>query len=172
MDRRSFFRWLSFALTGAYAAFLAIPGIGLIVEPLRRQSKQGRRRRLLKLADLEVGVPRRFVVRDRRIDAWTRYPEGPIGAVWLVRRGAREVDVFSATCPHLGCAVDHVAAERKFFCPCHEASFGEDGGVLGGPPLRGLDRLDSVLEQVEGQDWVSIVFERFEPGTQEQIPLG
>ncbi len=171
MNRRALFRWISFTLSAGFALFLAIPGIGLLVEPLRRQAKKGKRRRLLKLNDLEVGVPRKFVLRDRRTDAWTRYQEGPIGAVWLVRRDAKQVDVFSVTCPHLGCQVDHVAAEKKFFCPCHEASFTEDGGIISGPQRRGLDTLDTTLETVAGEEWVSVIFEKFEAGSEEKIPL-
>lgn len=172
MDRRSFFRWLSLILSACYAAFLAIPGVGMLLEPLGRQAKKGKRRRLIKLSDLEIGVARKVIISDRRADAWTRYPEGPIGAVWMVRRSDSLVDVFTVTCPHLGCQVDHVAGEKKFVCPCHEASFTEEGGIVSGPQLRGLDRLDSVIERVDGQDWVSIVFQRFESGTEEKIPLG
>lgn len=172
MNRRALFRWISLVLSSCFAAFLAVPGIGMLVEPLWRQAKKGKRRRLLKLSDLQVGMPRKFVLRDRRTDAWTRYPEGPIGAVWLVRRDEKLVDVFSVTCPHLGCQVDHIAAEKKFFCPCHEASFSEEGGIIEGPQMRGLDRLDTVIEAVKGEEWVSVIFQRFEAGSQEKIPLG
>lgn len=170
MNRRTLFRRMSLVLSGCFAVFLAVPGIGMLIEPLRRQAKKEKRRRLLKLSDLEIGVPRKFVIRDRRADAWTRYAEGPIGAVWIVRRDER-VDVFSVTCPHLGCQVEHVAAEKMFFCPCHEASFTDDGGIISGPQLRGLDRLDTAVEKVKGEEWVSVVFERFETGTQEKTPL-
>ena len=76
MNRRTLFRWMSLVLTGCFATFLAVPGIGMLIEPLRRQAKKEKRRRLLKLSDLEIGVPRKFVIRDRRTDAWTRYPDG------------------------------------------------------------------------------------------------
>jgi Rieske Fe-S protein len=172
MQRRRFFKWASLLLGGAWVVIAGLPGVGLLVEPLRRQNRHGKARRLLKLGDLEVGVPRKVVIVDRRVDAWTRYPPGPIGAVWMVRRDNQRVDVFTVTCPHLGCPVEHIAAEKKFFCPCHEASFGEDGSVLGGPQQRGLDRLQTRIEIVAGEAWVSVVLERFEPGIPEKISLG
>lgn len=172
MQRRRFFQWLTYGLSAAYVAFLAVPGVGLIVDPLRKQARKGKRRRLIRLADLAVGEPRKVVISDRRVDAWTKYPEGPIGAVWMVRRDDKTVDVFSVTCPHLGCPVDHVSAEKQFFCPCHEASYQEDGAIISGPQQRGLDSLDTKIEDVAGEAWVSVIFERFELGTQEKISLG
>ncbi|MFN0053163.1 MAG: ubiquinol-cytochrome c reductase iron-sulfur subunit [Planctomycetales bacterium] len=172
MQRRGFFKWVSLILSGLSVAFVAIPGVGLLIEPLRRQARRGARRRLLKLAELEPGVPRKVVIQDRRIDAWTKYPQGAIGAVWVVRRNDRQVDAFSVSCPHLGCPVDHLAAEKKFYCPCHEATFDDEGRTISGPPQRGLDRLETSLETVDGEEWVHLVFERFEPGVQEKISLG
>jgi menaquinol-cytochrome c reductase iron-sulfur subunit len=172
MQRRRFFKWASLILGGLYVLFAAIPGIGLLMEPLRRRNKRGAIRRLVKLADLETGVPRKVIIRDRRTDAWTRYPEGPIGAVWMIRKSDQQVDVFSETCPHLGCPVEHLAAERKFFCPCHEGLYGDDGSIVSGPQQRGLDRLETRIETAGGVAWVGVVFERFELGTQEKVSLG
>jgi Rieske Fe-S protein len=172
MQRRSFFRGLSLFLSAAYVMFLAVPGVGLLVEPLKRQAGRGKRRRLARLSELEIGVPRRVVITDRRTDAWTRYPPGPIGAVWVVRRAEREVDIFTDVCPHLGCPVEHQGAEKQFFCPCHGGTFSESGEMVAGPQQRGLDRLGSSIESSGGEDWVSVVYQRFETGRSEKVPLG
>lgn len=172
MQRRTFFHWLSIALAAAYVAFLAIPGVGLLIEPLQKHARKGRRRRLIRLNDLDLNEPRKIVITDRRTDAWTRYPEGPIGSVWMIRRDGDKVDVFTVTCPHLGCPVEHLSAEKKFYCPCHEASYGEDGSMIEGPQQRGMDQLEVTMEDVKGEKWVSVVFERFELGTQEKISIG
>ena len=172
MQRRGFLHWVSALLSAAYVGFLSILGLGFLSEPVRRPPLGGRRRVLAPLRDLEIGVPRRIVISDRRVDAWTRYPEGAVGAVWVVRRSETEVDVFSVVCPHLGCPVEYSAEVRQFHCPCHEASYGSDGAVIAGPQRRGLDRLESWIETINEVAWVSAVFEKFELGTQEQIPLG
>jgi len=171
MERRTFFQWASALLGSAYAGLLALPGVGLLCEPLRRKAAQGNFRHLVKLDSLTEGTPRRIVLRDQRVDAWTRYPEGAIGAVWVVRTGDKTVEVFSVTCPHLGCPVDFQPEKPQFFCACHAARYGLDGGTVAGPQKRGLDRLETRLETVGSETWVSVQFARFEPGIPEQVPL-
>lgn len=171
MQRRSFLHWASGLLSAAYAGLLTIPGIGFLTEPLRRSQRAGKFRRLVRLADLEVGVPRKVLISDRRVDAWTKYPEGVVGAVWVNRRSETLVDVFSVVCPHLGCPVDYLGEDRQFYCPCHEASYRVDGTIVAGPQRRGLDRLETQVESIAGEAWVSVVFAKFELGSAEQIPL-
>lgn len=171
MDRRRFFQRSSGLLSIAYAAFLAIPGVGFLISPLREARKKSKQHRLAKLADLEIDQPLKVVVTDQRIDAWTRYPKGPIGSVWIVRRDDQTVEAFSATCPHLGCAVQHVPTEEQFYCPCHEARFNQDGAVKSGPSRRGLDKLEVDLEPVGEEIWVTVRFQKFELGSAEKIAL-
>ena len=49
-------------------------------------------------------------------------------------------------CPHLGCTVPWVGKEQKFICPCHLGMFSAHGTLLGGPPPRNMDRLESKVE--------------------------
>ncbi len=172
MNRRRFFHWCSLLFGGLAAAIIAIPGTAFFVDPLSRGKRAGKRHRLLKLNDLEVGVPRKVVISDQRIDAWTRHPLGPIGAVWLVRRQDGSVAAFSSICPHLGCGVDYHPEGGKFFCPCHQASYASDGGIIAGPVLRGLDALEVRLDTVKGEAWVSVVYEKFAAGLPEKISRG
>ena len=46
----------------------------------------------------------------------------------------------STRCMHLGCPVRYVQASERFICPCHGGVYGFDGKVVGGPPVRPLDR--------------------------------
>jgi menaquinol-cytochrome c reductase iron-sulfur subunit len=50
------------------------------------------------------------------------------------------VIALSSRCMHLGCPVRWTAAADRFICPCHGGVYGFDGGVVGGPPVRPLDR--------------------------------
>ena len=45
----------------------------------------------------------------------------------------------SATCPHLGCAVEPTA--DGFVCPCHSSRFDQQGALLHGPATRSLTAL-------------------------------
>ncbi len=46
----------------------------------------------------------------------------------------------STRCMHLGCPVRYVQASQRFICPCHGGVYDFAGLVVGGPPVRPLDR--------------------------------
>jgi len=46
----------------------------------------------------------------------------------------------STRCMHLGCPVHYVSAAQRFICPCHGGVYDFRGFVVGGPPVRPLDR--------------------------------
>jgi len=46
----------------------------------------------------------------------------------------------STRCAHLGCPVNYVPAAQRFICPCHGGVYDKQGKVVGGPPVRPLDR--------------------------------
>jgi menaquinol-cytochrome c reductase iron-sulfur subunit len=52
----------------------------------------------------------------------------------------------SNRCMHLGCPVRYVQAAQRFICPCHGGVYGPDGEVVGGPPVRPLDRFYTKVE--------------------------
>ena len=49
----------------------------------------------------------------------------------------------STRCAHLGCPVNFVAAAGNFVCPCHGGVYDFEGKVIGGPPVRPLDRFQT-----------------------------
>jgi nitrite reductase/ring-hydroxylating ferredoxin subunit len=57
----------------------------------------------------------------------------------------------STRCAHLGCPVRFVRAAGIFSCPCHGGAYDFEGKVIGGPPVRPLDRFQTrvVAGQVE-----------------------
>jgi nitrite reductase/ring-hydroxylating ferredoxin subunit len=46
-------------------------------------------------------------------------------------------------CAHLGCPVRFVEAAGNFICPCHGGVYDFEGKVIGGPPVRPLDRFQT-----------------------------
>jgi menaquinol-cytochrome c reductase iron-sulfur subunit len=69
-----------------------------------------------------------------------------------VRRGIPEAPfnedpssyvAISTRCAHLGCPVRFVAAAGNFICPCHGGVYDFQGKVIGGPPVRPLDRFQT-----------------------------
>ncbi len=51
-----------------------------------------------------------------------------------------EFIALSTRCMHLGCPVRYTEAAQRFICPCHGGVYDFTGRVVGGPPVRPLDR--------------------------------
>jgi cytochrome b6-f complex iron-sulfur subunit len=66
--------------------------------------------------------------------------------VWIVRtpedlvQDASGFYALVATCTHLGCTPNYLAAEQKFKCPCHGSGFHLTGINFEGPAPRPLER--------------------------------
>ena len=69
-----------------------------------------------------------------------------------VRQGNPEINpdespeeyiAISTRCAHLGCPVRFVKASSTFICPCHGGVYDFEGKVIGGPPVRPLDRFQT-----------------------------
>lgn len=75
--------------------------------------------------------------RDPAVDT---EPEGPYNR-WVA---------LSSRCMHLGCPVRYVSAAERFICPCHGGVYDFTGMVVGGPPVRPLDRFYTRLNTGTG----------------------
>ncbi len=173
-NRRGFLAQAMALIFGTVALLVPVAiGIVAFLNPLRQKRRTARFRRLTSLDALpEDGTPRKFPVIADRTDAWNRFPNDPIGAVFLLRTGERTVKAFQTVCPHAGCSVHYVAADGggKFFCPCHAAGFDLTGMPLDkkGPSPRPLDTLE--VDIPEGTTDVFVKFQDFQTGTSKKVP--
>jgi len=120
-------------------AVAAVPIIRLLSSPLER-SGGGEQWVSLGPAD-QFGDERREVIYSfPHKDGW--YTANQTKRVVVGKDGADYV-VLSTVCTHLGCGVNWLAAEKKFFCPCHNGEFNADGSVKAGPPRKPLVRLEA-----------------------------
>ncbi len=55
-------------------------------------------------------------------------------------------EVFSASCPLLGCNVAWLAADSIFKCPCHGATFNAEGNVISGPVSASLRKIKAPIK--------------------------
>jgi menaquinol-cytochrome c reductase iron-sulfur subunit len=60
-----------------------------------------------------------------------------------LREDPSDVIAISTRCAHAGCPVRFVQAAGNFICPCHGGVYGFRGEVIGGPPVRPLDRFQT-----------------------------
>ena len=181
-ERRSFLA--RFGAIGAgtiVAVFPFAAGWGVVTSPASRgknSSQGGSDDGFVRVCPLDAipadGTPQAFPVTADVVDAWTLASNQRIGEVFLSRGqkdGKPHVVAFTASCPHLGCAVEFDGAASRYECPCHASAFAKDGQKLFGPSLRGLDWLDVKLEDKDGATEVRVRFERFRAGVAERIPV-
>ena len=124
--RRSFIvRLAATVIGGIIALFPFVAGWGVITNPLRRsrnttgddEADPATFSRICPLDALTAdGMPREFAVIADVTDAWTHAAAQRIGAVFLTRssKAPNEVTAFTATCPHLGCAVEFDSAKKEY----------------------------------------------------------
>jgi Rieske Fe-S protein len=146
-------------------------GFAVLLDPLRRKSAAGQAIRVTTIEVLPAdGVPRKFPVIASRTDAWSKYPNAPIGAVYLRRTQDDKVEALNAVCPHAGCFVDFSEERSEFLCPCHASSFAVDGKIArpGSPSPRALDSLEVKVDD-DGVVWVT--FQNFLAGRSDKVPV-
>jgi nitrite reductase/ring-hydroxylating ferredoxin subunit len=185
-ERRSFLAGFAAAVSaGLLVLFPFAAGWGVFTDPLRRRQRSANPENSIDASDFARicpldalpadGTPREFVVTADVSDAWTRTMGQRVGSVFVARtdaEGKPQVRAFTATCPHLGCAVEFDSADERFECPCHESAFAKDGEKLFGPSLRGLDPLEVKLTGEGDTQEVWVAFQRFRAGIAERIPVG
>ena len=165
-SRRGFCGQLTAIVCGAVALLVpAATGVVAFLNPLRQKSQAGRFMRLAALDALpEDGTPRKLPVIADRIDAWSRFPAEPIGAVFL-RRVGNDVSALQVLCPHANCSINFESSPQggKFFCPCHAASFNLSGKRTDptSPSPRNMDTLEV---EIRNKNEVWVKFENFRMG--------
>jgi menaquinol-cytochrome c reductase iron-sulfur subunit len=168
-NRRGFLGQATAIACGAVAIVTPVAaGVVTFLNPLRQKSQGGQFMRLASLDTIpEDGTPLKVPVIADRTDAWSRFPAEPIGAVFL-RRSGGSVTALQVICPHAGCSINYDAVGRKYFCPCHAASFDIAGKRLDAtsPSPRNMDTLEVDIRN-KNQVWVR--FQTFCVGTAKKI---
>lgn len=175
-QRRDFMKKSLAVLAGGAVVIVPVAaGVMVATDPLRRHGAGDSE--YLEITRLDAlpadGSPRKFqVVADRR-DAWNKYKNVPVGAVYLRRVGPNrdQVKAFNVVCPHAGCAINVAGSgeNQQFFCPCHNSGFDLDGRRLpGAVSPRPMDELE-VDPKALAQGVVKVKFQNFRTGVQEKI---
>jgi menaquinol-cytochrome c reductase iron-sulfur subunit len=143
--RRSFLGGLLGAGMAGVGALLVIPVVRFVLHPVLARTTEKSWSdvgRVDEFQDFDAPVKKLVTIEQR--DGWRKTMiEKP---VYVGKDASGKLIVLSAVCPHLGCTVPWVEKEKKFICPCHLGMFSPDGQLLGGPPPRDLDRLETKIE--------------------------
>ena len=145
MERRSFLGFLLTAIGGAIGAAMAIPLVRFATFPLRGGSGKVSWSDVGKIEEFQSqGAPVAHTIEIQTLEGWRSSVVQ--NSVYVVPNGSGSLKVLSSVCPHLGCAVRWVDKQDRFICPCHGGTFTRSGERVSGPPLRGMDELESKVE--------------------------
>jgi menaquinol-cytochrome c reductase iron-sulfur subunit len=171
-DRRGFLKKsLSIVIGGIAGLVPAIAGLMVLMDPLRHKAVAGGSIQVTTLDALPAdGVPRKFPVLADKTDAWNKFANVPIGAVYLRRTSDGKVEALNVVCPHAGCFVDLSPKGDGFLCPCHFSSFTVEGKIADpkSPSPRALDTLPVDVAK-DGSVWVR--FQNFQAGRPDKVPV-
>ncbi len=145
VSRRSFLGVLVAAGTTAVGALLSVPLIRVVLHPLLRSTTPATWSDVAtvdELASIITPTKKRLLIEQQ--DGWRKLVSEK--TVYVIKDAGGQLAVLSSICPHLGCSVPWLAEKNEFVCPCHIGRFTADGSLLGGPPPRRMDRLESRIE--------------------------
>lgn len=170
-ERRDFFKKACTVCLGTATILVpAAAGLSVLLDPLKRKAAAGEKMLITSLDALpEDGTPQKFAILADRVDAWTQFPDAPVGAVYLRRTGEKTVEALNVVCPHAGCFVDFRTDKKDYYCPCHNSSFAIDGKIAdpNSPSPRGLDALEV---EVRGNE-IWVLFQNFQTGKSTRVPV-
>jgi menaquinol-cytochrome c reductase iron-sulfur subunit len=171
-DRRGFIKRACAGIIGAVLGLVPIgAGLNFLFDPLRRKSSPAGTVRVATLDALpDDGLPRRFQVVATKVDAWNKFTDIPVGAIYLRRVKDGPIEAFNASCPHAGCSVNFEPDGKVYSCPCHKSTFNISGAILdkSSPASRGLDSLEVELR---GGKEIWVRFQNFQAGRPEKVPV-
>jgi len=130
------------------AGVIGIPAFLASLSPAFQQRRKANWLPVGRLDDFPVATVQEAVMVAERV-RWPRSFREKQVFVW--RRQADDLVVFSRSCTDLGCPLDYDRGSGCFFCPCHGGIFDQAGNRLAGPPNRPLERYrhrvrDGILE--------------------------
>lgn len=127
---------------------------------------------MLRLGAIEVGTPLQLELALSLRDGW-RLRTRTHRLYALRTRAGDAADcftLFTATCPHAGCIIEHDTREKDFHCPCHNARFGYDGKRKDTKPApRDMDALPASIAEHQGAPWLFVDWKEFQTGQENQI---
>ena len=143
--RRRFLRWAT-AIGGFLSATLAgVPAVRAFFSPTFRHRRVEKWIRLGEVEAFEFDVPMKVDFVDQSSDAWVETRR--LRSVWVYTEDGETFTIYNGRCTHLGCNYFLDDEAGVFRCPCHTGYFEiKTGNVLGGPPPRALDRLETKVE--------------------------
>jgi menaquinol-cytochrome c reductase iron-sulfur subunit len=144
-SRRSFLGVLLGLGAFFVGALLSVPLIRFALFPLLRRTTELKSSAVGDLSAFSsLSEPVMRTIQIEQVDGWRKAVSEK--AVYVTKDGQGQVRVLTSICPHLGCTVPWNKEKKQFICPCHGATFAADGTRVSGPSLRGMDTLETSVQ--------------------------
>ena len=167
VGRRGFLQTASAIAAAVTAGIVGIPVVRAVASPALAKPIADN---WVKVADdiavLDIGVPIRVDFVQTQDDAWIT--NRALNGVWLYTEDGEKFKAYNGHCTHLGCGYMLARDGKSFVCPCHRGQFDiKTGAVLGGPPPRPLDELETEVR--DGA--VFVKYQDFRLGVAERVAV-
>jgi menaquinol-cytochrome c reductase iron-sulfur subunit len=144
-SRRSFLGGLLGLGSVLVGALLSVPLIRFALFPLLRRTTDLKESSVGALTDFSsLTEPVMRTIQVEQVDGWRKAVSEK--AVYVTRDNQGQLRALTSICPHLGCTVPWNKDKNQFACPCHGATFAADGTRVSGPSLRGMDTLETSVQ--------------------------
>lgn len=144
MSRREFVSIVAAAAGTIMGAIVGIPAIGYLIAPALQKVAAEAWIPVGPLANFQVGVPTLFNFNRTTIDGWVQTVNSY--GVFIIKNQDGSILALSNKCTHLSCRVNWKPEESAYICPCHDAYFDINGGIIKGPQPRPLDKYVTKIE--------------------------
>ncbi len=138
ISRRDFVKLTTAAVGTVIGAAIGLPAIDYLIDPALKSDSTDAWIPLGKMDAFEIGKPTLATFTRSTANGWEKSVNSY--GVFVLRNSETDAVILSNKCTHLGCHVNWDGDKKEYICPCHDAQFGINGEVLGGPPPRPLDR--------------------------------
>jgi menaquinol-cytochrome c reductase iron-sulfur subunit len=144
-SRRSFLGVLLGLGSFFVGGLLSVPLIRFALFPLLRRTTELKSSPVGDLSVFSsVTEPVMRTIQIEQVDGWRRAVSEK--AIYVTKDSQGHLRVLTSICPHLGCTVPWNKEKKQFVCPCHGATFAPDGTRVSGPSLRGMDTLETSVQ--------------------------
>jgi len=144
LSRRDFIKTVTAMIGGFIITLVGFPVMGYLLAPAMRKEENSNVIDLGPLENYPIGIPTPFGITHTQINGWER--TATLIGMYILRKDAGSVQVFSNICTHLACQVNWDPDDQEYKCPCHDGFYDINGLVISGPPPRPLDEFQAKIE--------------------------
>ncbi len=144
MSRHEFVALVTAATGTVMGVLVGLPAIGYLITPALTKVSADVWIPVGSTDNYPVGVPTLFNFNRTITNGWEQTVNSY--GVYIVKHEDGSILALSNKCTHLSCRVNWKSDNTAYICPCHDAWFDINGGIIKGPQPRPLDQYGTKVE--------------------------